>query len=83
MEKAATRINFKHQISEDDNKYQGAALCSFEHEGINAVNLWECEAFLNELQNRIDSFESGNDPGILWDKVQAKAKKQLNNNTLR
>ncbi len=83
MKKVATRINVKNQISADDNKYPGEALYSFGIEGINAVNLWECEAFLNELQIRIDSFESGKEPGILWEQVKAKARKQLTNNTLR
>ena len=83
MKKVATRINFKNQISADDNKYQGAALYSFGIDVINAVNLFECEAFLNEIQNRINSFESGKEPGILWEQVKAKARKQLINNTLR
>ncbi len=82
MKKVATRINFKNQISADDNKYPGSALYSFGIEGINAVNLSECDAFLNELQIRIDSFESGKEPGILWEQVKAKARKLLNNNNI-
>jgi hypothetical protein len=49
-----------------------------EDEIVEELDLWEDEGFLNELKARLNDIESGDDEGLTWDEVKAKAKNELN-----
>jgi putative addiction module component (TIGR02574 family) len=38
------------------------------------IDLWEDEDFLNEINSRVDDYESGRVPGIPWEEVKKKAR---------
>jgi hypothetical protein len=61
----------------DDKKVE-AIYTMVEDEIVEELDLWEDEAFLNELKSRLDDIESGADEGLTWDEVKAKAKSELN-----
>jgi len=72
MDTATIRERLSEYIRFADDRKVNAIYTMVEDEIIEELNLWEDEAFLEELKSRIDSFESGEDKGISWDEVKAK-----------
>jgi putative addiction module component (TIGR02574 family) len=44
---------------------------------LDEIDPWEDEAFLKELQSRIDDIESGKTKGISWEEVTRRAESEL------
>ncbi|MDN5285163.1 MAG: hypothetical protein JWR38_1437 [Mucilaginibacter sp.] len=59
----------------DDKKVE-AIYTMVENEITEELDLWEDKAFLNELKNRIDEYESGKINGSAWAEVKQKARNQ-------
>jgi len=75
MTTATIRARLSEYIRFADDKKVQAIYNLVENEIIEELDLWEDEAFLEELERRIDSLESGEEKGISWDDVKAKANK--------
>lgn len=56
-----------------DEKKVKAIYTMVEGEIIEELNLWEDPAFMNELDQRLAEYESGNVKGSIWTEVKAKA----------
>ncbi|SDP62435.1 putative addiction module component, TIGR02574 family [Mucilaginibacter sp. OK268] len=57
----------------DDKKVE-AIYTMVENEIIEELDLWEDKAFLNELKDRLDEYESGKVTGSGWEEVKQKAR---------
>jgi len=44
---------------------------------LDEIDPWEDEAFLKELQSRLDDVESGKTQGISWEEVTSRAEAEL------
>jgi hypothetical protein len=60
-----------------DDKKVNAIYTMVEDEIVEELDLWEDKDFLNELKERLDDIESGNDVGLSWDEVKIKARSEL------
>lgn len=61
----------------DDKKVQ-AMYTMVEDEIVEELDLWEDKAFLNELNRRLEDFETGKTKGVPLDDVIRNAEKRLN-----
>lgn len=57
----------------DDKKVE-AIYTMVENEIIEELDLWEDKAFLNELKDRLDEYESGKATGSSWEEVKQKVR---------
>ena len=57
----------------DDKKVE-AIYTMVENEITEELDLWEDKAFLNELKDRLDEYESGKVTGSSWEEVKQKAR---------
>jgi hypothetical protein len=60
-----------------DDKKINAIYTMVEDEIIEELDLWNDEAFLEELKNRLDAFENGTEKGVAWEDVKLKAENRL------
>ena len=61
----------------DDKKVE-AIYTMVEDEIIEELDLWEDEGFLNELNRRLETYESGEVKGVSWEQVKLNARNRLN-----
>jgi hypothetical protein len=60
-----------------DDKKVNAIYTMVEDEIVDRLDLRDDPAFLNELKERLDDIESGNDEGLSWEEVKLKARSRV------
>jgi putative addiction module component (TIGR02574 family) len=77
MTTAAKREKLHHFIDTADDKQVKSIYSIFEDQIAPKYDHWEDEEFLNEIDQRIQDYESGKDKGLSWDEVKTKARNEL------
>ena len=74
MTTQAIRERLHEYIRFADDKKLEAIYTMVEDDIAEELDLWENEAFLQEIKSRVDDFESGKTQVISWQDIKAKAK---------
>ena len=61
-------------INTADDKHVKAVYSIFEDQMAEKYDPWEDDAFVREMDQRTEDFESGRDKGVSWEEVKLKAR---------
>lgn len=70
METEIIRERLQEYIRFADDKKIAAIYTLVEYEIVEHLDLWEDKDFLNEMESRVDDYESGKEEAISWEEVQ-------------
>jgi hypothetical protein len=74
MTTQAIRERLHEYIRFADDKKLEAIYTMVEDDIVEELDLWENEAFLQEMKGRVDAFETGKTQTVSWQEVKTKAK---------
>jgi hypothetical protein len=74
MTTQAIRERLHEYIRFADDKKLEAIYTMVEDDIVEELDLWENEAFLQEMKGRVDAFETGKIQTVSWQEVKTKAK---------